>query len=567
MIVHRRLLTLSGAVKAPVGACVGLGLAVSAAYVGQALLLAGALAALARGDHAATVTLLTWTFVVIAVRAALLWARETVTVWAGALIRARLRDRLVDRLGGLGPAHLTGARTGSVQTTLVDGVEGLDAYYSRYLPQVVITVCVPVALVGWLSTVNAPAAAVLACAVAGVLVIPRFWDATLLRRGRTRWTAFSDLASDYLEAMQGMATLRAFGAEARLGDRLADRAHRLYLTTMRQLRVSLVETGVSTLLVQAGTAGAVLAAVFAGNGTPDAWSVFAVLLVAVECFRPVRQLSEYWHAGYLGITAVDGLEELLTARPSVADTGARTALPGPPAVEFDRVTFTYPGAGAPAVREVSLRIGAGETVALIGPSGAGKSTLAALLQRHHDPDSGRVTVGGADLRDLTLDALRRNIAVVAQDTYLFHGTVADNLRLARADATDPELEAAARAAGAHDLITALPDGYATVLGERGATLSGGQRQRLALARALLADAPVLLLDEATSHLDVQGEEALARIRTGRTCLLIAHRLSTVRDADRIVVLADGAVAETGDHGALTAARGSYHRLLTLQETP
>ncbi|MFI6520333.1 ABC transporter ATP-binding protein/permease [Spirillospora sp. NPDC050679] len=567
MIVHRRLLTLSGAVRAPVGACVGLGLAVSAAYVGQALLLAGALAALARGDHAATVTLLSWAFAVIAVRAALLWARETVTVWAGALIRARLRDRLVDRLGGLGPAHLTGARTGSVQTTLVDGVEGLDAYYSRYLPQVVVTVCVPVALVGWLSTVHAPAAAVLACAVAGVLVIPRFWDATLLRRGRTRWAAFADLASDYLEAMQGMATLRAFGAEARLGDRLAGRAHRLYLTTMRQLRVSLVETGVSTLLIQAGTAGAVLAAVFAGDGTPGAWSVFAVLLVAVECFRPVRQLSEYWHAGYLGITAVDGLEELLTARPAVADTGTRTSLPGPPAVEFDRVTFTYPGADAPAVREVSLRVGAGETVALIGPSGAGKSTLAALLQRHHDPDSGRVTVGGADLRDLTLDALRRNIAVVAQDTYLFHGTVAGNLRLARADATDPELEAAARAAGAHDLIAALPDGYATVLGERGATLSGGQRQRLALARALLADAPVLLLDEATSHLDVQGEEALARIRTGRTCLLIAHRLSTVRDADRIVVLADGAVAETGDHGALTAARGPYHRLLTLQETP
>ncbi|WP_067478926.1 ABC transporter ATP-binding protein/permease [Actinomadura hibisca] len=567
MIVHRRLLTLSGAVRAPVGACVGLGLAVSAAYVGQALLLAGALAALARGDHGRTVTLLAWAFAVIAVRAVLLWARETVTVWAGALIRARLRDRLVDRLGRLGPAYLTGARTGSVQTTLVDGVEGLDAYYSRYLPQVVITVCVPVALVGWLFTVNAPAAAVLAVAVAGVLVIPRFWDATLLRRGRTRWAAFADLASDYLEAMQGMATLRAFGAVTRLGGRLADRAHHLYLTTMRQLRVSLVETGVSAFLIQAGTAGAVLAAVFASGGTPGAWSVFVVLLVAVECFRPVRQLSEYWHAGYLGITAVDGLEELLSARPAVADAGTRTIPSGPPAIEFERVTFTYPGADAPAVRDVSLRVGAGETVALIGPSGAGKSTLAALLQRHHDPGTGRITLGGVELGDLSLEALRQGVAVVAQDTYLFHGTVADNLRLARPDATGPEVEAAARAAGAHDLIAALPHGYATVLGERGATLSGGQRQRLALARALLADAPVLVLDEATSHVDVRGEEALDRVRQGRTCLLIAHRLSTVRDADRIVVLDRGTVAETGDHASLTAARGSYHRLLTLQETP
>ncbi|HEX2315798.1 MAG TPA: ATP-binding cassette domain-containing protein, partial [Thermomonospora sp.] len=279
---------------------------------------------------------------------------------------------------------------------------------------------------------------------------------------------------------------------------------------------------------------------------------------------PVRALSDYWHAGYLGLTAVDGLEELLSARPAVRDTGTVTAFPARPEIRFDRVTFTYPGSGRPAVRDVSFTVPAGETVAVVGPSGAGKSTLAALLQRHHDPDEGTITLGGVDLRDLTLGALRSGVAVVAQDTYLFHGTVADNLRLARPDATDADLEEAARTAGAHEFVTALPQGYATVLGERGATLSGGQRQRLAIARAVLADAPVLLLDEATSHVDVRGEEALARLRAGRTCLLIAHRLSTVRDADHIVVLAGGEVAESGDHASLTAARGSYHRLLTLQ---
>ncbi|MFI6510417.1 ABC transporter ATP-binding protein/permease [Streptosporangium sp. NPDC050855] len=564
MIVHRRLLQLSGAVKAPLAACVGLGLAVSAAYVGQALLLAGALAALARGDHDTTVTLLVWAFVVIAGRAVLLWARETVTVWAGAHIRARLRDRLVERLELLGPAHLTEARTGSVQTTVVDGVEGLDAYFSRYLPQVVVTICVPVALVGWLFSVNAAAATVLAAAVAGVLVIPRLWDATLLRRGRTRWKAFADLAADYLEAMQGVATLRAFGAVGRLGGRLAGRAHELYTTTMRQLKVSLIETGVSALLVQAGTAAAVLAAVSATS--PSAWSVFVVLMITVECFRPVRQLSEYWHAGYLGITAVDGLEDLLSAEPVVSDTGTRTALPDRPEIVFDRVTFTYPGASVEAVRDVTFTIAAGESVALIGPSGAGKSTIAALLQRHYDPGSGNITINGSPLADFTLSTLRAGIAVVAQDTYLFHGTIADNLRLARPDASDADLEQAARDADAHAFITDLPDGYATVLSERGATLSGGQRQRIAIARALLADAPVLLLDEATSHVDVRGEQALARLKRGRTCLLIAHRLSTVRDADRIVVLEHGQVAETGDHDALHAAGGSYHRLLALQET-
>ncbi|MFI7639542.1 ABC transporter ATP-binding protein/permease [Nonomuraea sp. NPDC049400] len=540
MIVHRRLLQLGGSVKGPIAACVGLGLAVSAAYVAQAVLLTAALAALVRGDAPAAVRLLAWTFVVIAARAALLWARETVTVWAGGLIKARLRDRLIVHLGRLGPAHLTGARTGNVQTTLVDGVEGLDPYFSRYLPQVVITFCVPVALVGWLFTVNAAAAAVLAVAVASVLIIPRFWDATLLRRGRGRWAAFAALASDYLEAMQGMATLRAFGAVGALGTRLTGRAHALYVTTMRQLRISLVETGISTFFVQAGTATAILAATTAGS----AWEVFAVLMIAVECFRPVKNLSDSWHAGYLGITAVDGIEALLAASPAVEDRGTRRDFPGPPAITFEQVTFAYPGSERPAVRDVGFTVEPGRTVALVGPSGAGKSTLAALLQRHYDPDQGAITIGGADVRDLTLDALRGAVAVVAQDTYLFHGTVAENLRLARPEATDEELVAAARLAAAHDFITELPGGYDTPLGERGTTLSGGQRQRLAIARALLADAPVLVLDEATSHVDARTEQALSEVRRGRTCLMIAHRPDTIRQADHVVTLENGTILET-----------------------
>ncbi|MEV0831431.1 ABC transporter ATP-binding protein/permease [Nonomuraea rubra] len=540
MIVHRRLLQLAGSVSAPIAACVGLGLAISGAYVAQAVLIAAALAALVRGDAMAAVRLLVWALAVIAARAALLWAREAVTVWTGGLIKARLRDRLIVHVGRVGPAHLTGTRTGNVQTTLVEGVEGLDPYFSRYLPQVLITFCVPVALVGWLFTVNTPAATVLAVAVAGVLIIPRFWDATLLRRGRGRWAAFAALASDYLEATQGMATLRAFGAAGTLGARLAGRAHDLYLTTMRQLRISLVETGISTFFVQAGTAAAILAATTAGS----AWEVFAVLMIAVECFRPVKGLSDAWHAGYLGITAVDGIEALLAASPAVEDRGTRRDLPAAPAITFEHVTFTYPGAQRPAVRDVSFTVAPGRTVALTGPSGAGKSTLAALLQRHHDPGQGRITIGGIDVRDLTLDALRGRVAVVAQDTYLFHGTVAENLRLARPDAADEDLVAAARLAAAHDFITALPDGYETRLGERGATLSGGQRQRLAIARALLADAPVLVLDEATSHVDARTEQALSEVRRGRTCLMIAHRPDTIRQADHVVTLDNGTLLET-----------------------
>jgi len=210
-------------------------------------------------------------------------------------------------------------------------------------------------------------------------------------------------------------------------------------------------------------------------------------------------------------------------------------------------------------------------VAIVGRSGAGKSTVVALLLRFFDPDSGRIQVGGLDIRDVTLDSLREQVAVVSQDTYLFYGTIADNLRLARPDATQDELVEAARAANAHAFIASLLSGYETMVGERGLTLSGGQRQRIAIARALLKDAPVLVLDEATSAIDAENEqaitEALDRLTTGRTTLVIAHRLSTVCRADRIVVLSRGAVAEIGGHAELVDRRGDYARLIAAQGDP
>jgi ABC-type multidrug transport system fused ATPase/permease subunit len=284
----------------------------------------------------------------------------------------------------------------------------------------------------------------------------------------------------------------------------------------------------------------------------------------------LADLASLWGSLQRAAGATDRLFAVIDTVPEIRDREGALPLPaGKGAIQFERVSFAYPSRrGQPVLTDIDLVIAPGEVVALVGPSGAGKSTILSLLFRFHDVDGGSVKFEGVDVRDVKLSELRSQLALVAQEPVLFSGTIRDNIRYGRLEATQAEIEAAAADAFAHDFITGFPDGYDTMIGERGTKLSGGQKQRVALARAILANPRVLILDEATSNLDAESEAAvqaaLARLMAGRTTIIVAHRLSTVRDADRIVVIENATIAEQGRHDELMARRGTYHRLVEHQ---
>ncbi|MFN3353248.1 MAG: ABC transporter ATP-binding protein, partial [Brevundimonas sp.] len=291
-----------------------------------------------------------------------------------------------------------------------------------------------------------------------------------------------------------------------------------------------------------------------------------LLLAAGQSLRQVTNLTTVMTEGF---TAARRLFAALDIAPEIREATDPKALPdGPATVAFEDVSFTYGPAGAPTLSNVSITVRPGETAALVGPSGGGKSTLLSLLPRFYDVTGGRVTVNGLDVREVRIDDLRDRIALVTQEPFLFDDTIAANIAYGRADADQAAIEAAAKAAAAHEFIIALPDGYQTRVGEGGLRLSGGQRQRVAIARAFLKDAPILLLDEATSALDTESEAlvqaALERLMQGRATLMIAHRLSTVQKADRIHVIEAGRVVEAGTHAALVRKGGLYARLARQQ---
>jgi ATP-binding cassette subfamily C protein CydCD len=366
------------------------------------------------------------------------------------------------------------------------------------------------------------------------------WDSSNSLR---RQQAYADFAAEFLDAIQGFATLKAFGQSAARARILANKAHELFRTTMWVLATNSLSRGIVDMGLAVGAAATLgYGAYRVSSGNMSLEVLLIVLMMGIEVYRPQRDLRTLLHQGMVGLSSAKGIFAVLDAKPAIAPRDDIAALEEglAPTVSFRQVNFAYPGGRQQAHRDLTFSIGAGERVGFVGASGSGKSTIVRLLLRFYDPQQGSVRIGGRDLRDLRPRDVHRSIAVVNQDTYLFHGSVEDNLRFGKPQATQEELEAAARAANAHGFIDQLPRGYQTIIGERGIRLSGGQRQRIAIARALLRDAPILVLDEALSAVDAENEaiiqEALDRLMRGRTTLIFAHRLSSVIGADRLLVL-------------------------------
>jgi ATP-binding cassette, subfamily C, bacterial CydD len=548
--VERRLWKDHPRARRTVAAAVGLSVAAAVCWIAFALLLSVAISRVfVDGGTLASVDALLLAMLALAVvRGALLWSSDVVGQRAAGRIETDLRERLAAALAALGPTAVRGERIGELVYTAGEGVDALDPYVTRYVPARVLAVLVPV-LVAIVVAVLDPWS-VLILLIAGPMLVlllgligRRVRDLAERRERELAW-----MNAHFLDVLRGLSTLKMFGRSAEQAETIRAVSRRQGSSTMDVLRTAFQ----STLVLEWGaTAATALVAIetsvrlMAGGLTFE--RALAVLLLTPEFFLPLRRLSAEYHVGRSAAAAAQRVYAVLDtpARIHVPAPGAARPLPARLDVRFDDVVVTYDDGSRTALAGCSLQIPQGQTVALVGPTGAGKTTVANVLLRFVDPEHGRVTVGGVALSELDPAQWRTRVAWVPQQASLFHGTVADNLLLARPDASDDDLVAASIAANAHGFVTALPDGYATPVGEGGARLSGGERQRLALARAFLRDAPFVILDEPTSHLDRESEtlvlEAASRLMRDRTVLVIAHRPEPVAGADVVVTLRAGRV--------------------------
>jgi len=533
------------------------GSTLSAYMVGQAI--TGAGSEQLRG-------MLAWLVALILPLAVLPWLEMTLSHGIAFHILADLRAMIYQAFERLAPGYLMERRSGDLNSAAMGDVEALELGLAHVLPPLLVALVVPACALAALAMIHWLLALVLFPFVAAVLVVPIWMKPFLGGRARSIREKLGAVGAEVVDGVQGLREIVVFGAHTRELQLLAAAESALRQAQYLDGRAKGWELGLHELLAGAGTLATALVAcrMVALEELPTAFLPAAVILAA-SIFLPINRLMAAGRDFPTLFSAAKRIWQILDASPPVRDLVSAPP-PGPwePEISYEGVRFSYGPTLPEVLRGLSFTISPGESVALVGPSGGGKTTCANLLTRMWDVTGGRIAIGGHDIRDFPQETLRDLIAVVPQDVYLFNRSALDNIRMSRPSASDAEVVQAAQAAQAEEFIAAMPQGWDTVLGERGARLSGGQRQRIAIARALLKNTPIIILDEAVSNLDVESElllqKALAQACRDRSTLVIAHRLSTIRKADRIVVLQDGMVAETGNYQELVSAGGHFARL-------
>ena len=515
---------------------------------------------------------------VIALRGFAAWAASIAASAVAVRVKTDLRQHLFEHLLSLGPAYARGERTGELAATATEGIEALDAYFSQYLPQLVISALVPLAILVFVFPLDPLSGIVLLLTAPLVPIFMILIGKAAEALTKRQFETLSRLSAHFLDSLQGLTTLKMFGASKAHTQTIDQVNQHFGDVTLSVLRVTFLSALALELIATLSTA---VVAVEVGlrllyNQLPFQQALF-LLIIAPEFYIPMRMLGLRYHAGMAGVMAAKRIFEILDTESVISNQYSVGSAHIPLNTDYwqlntehwqlntESISYTYPGQQKPALEYISLEIKSGQHTALVGPSGSGKSTLVNLLLRFIKPDTGQLTVNDTPLTSIDPDVWRAQIAWVSQKPYLFNDTIAANLRLARPTATDDELIAAARAAHLHDFIQSLPQGYQTPISEAGARLSGGEAQRLALARAFLKDAPILILDEPTSSLDPRYEalleDSVRHLMQGRTVITIAHRLNTIAHADQIILLDQGHIVETGTHTQLLANHSLYARLV------
>ncbi|AAS13027.1 MULTISPECIES: ABC transporter ATP-binding protein [Treponema] len=574
MMLNRRVIELTKGIKCSILFKALLGVAVSGTYVAQAVLLGKIVGQLySKEELSVVIQSILYISAIIASRLILIYYNSVYGKKIIGKVKNILRRRIYDKLLKLGPAFLDDERTGKLGSTMVSGVDYLEGYLTLYIPQILVCVIACGAMLIYVFSLHYVLGIISTAALIAVLISPVAFGKILSESSNAHWTAYRNLTAEILDGIQGITTAKTYNAQERLGKLLKEKMRTLFSETMRNLKVNLAEIGISNFASGIGTSFTLaVAALLTSVHIIPASSLLILLFMTNEVFRPANELAAYFHQGFMGITSMGGIFALLDEEEKIKDEGTKTidikSADGFE-IKYKNIEFAYNRKKNTVFKNLNFTVAKNEKLAVAGESGSGKTTIVNLLLRFYEPTSGSIYINGTDIKDLTLKSLRSLITVVSQETYLFNGTIKENLLHANEDADEEKLIDACKAANIHSFIQSLPDGYNTKVGERGLNFSGGQRQRIAIARAVLKNSPIVVLDEATSSVDTENEneikQSLNHLLRNRTSITIAHRLNTIENSDRILVLLRGEIVEEGSHKELILKDGYYKKLVEAQQ--